>query len=214
LTTSGWGPILNISDFETGINNRMNVTYKFASGTSGLSAANAMTVVKVTNGAAEYGTVSENPSSTTVKTLQSILTPNKTVKSIQTFVQNIDGWTAVDGAEVYISKITVEYKSHVTVPPSNFGKARKLADGQEIVVDGFNDDESWDVPEEEIYPINRKALGDVTNPDVSSGSFQALWDDTYLYIFYDITDDNPVELEATSTQPWNNDGVEIFVDRV
>jgi hypothetical protein len=45
----------------------------------------------------------------------------------------------------------------------------------------------------------------------SYGGWVAMWDLDYFYFFIDITDNDPIEL-GTSTNPWNNDGIELFID--
>ncbi|MGN6647472.1 MAG: glycoside hydrolase family 11 protein, partial [Cytophaga sp.] len=52
-------------------------------------------------------------------------------------------------------------------------------------------------------------VGTVTNSADLSGNFKALWDDTYLYVLADITDD---KLVNESTNVYDDDAVEVYVD--
>jgi len=56
------------------------------------------------------------------------------------------------------------------------------------------------------------AQGNVLNESDNSGYFHTLWDYSYLYCFARITDDDPIAIISGDTQPWFNDGIELFVD--
>jgi len=62
-----------------------------------------------------------------------------------------------------------------------------------------------------VLPASATKLiaGAVTNSTDLSGNFKALWDDTYLYVLADVTDDKKVN---ESANVYDDDAVEVYVD--
>jgi hypothetical protein len=60
-----------------------------------------------------------------------------------------------------------------------------------------------------LNPPGLMRSGVVTNSADLSGNFKALWDNTYLYVLADITDD---KLVNDSPNIYDDDGVEVYVD--
>ncbi|MGA1979590.1 MAG: CBM9 family sugar-binding protein [Sedimentisphaerales bacterium] len=78
------------------------------------------------------------------------------------------------------------------------------------VIDGIKDD-AWSASEK--HPISYTVKGGFSpseSPADLSGSWWALWDSNYLYVFVDINDSNLCNNSAGES--WNNDSVEIFID--
>jgi len=76
------------------------------------------------------------------------------------------------------------------------------------VVDSVWDRASW-------APINVFWLGTQSNPSAQdySGRYKALWDENYLYILYDITDDRIYDgVRDALDRYWEDDTVELFID--
>ncbi len=60
------------------------------------------------------------------------------------------------------------------------------------------------------YSINKLTLGTVSSTADLSGTWKALWDNTNLYVFIEITDD--IKMNDSGTSWWEDDAVEIFID--
>lgn len=76
------------------------------------------------------------------------------------------------------------------------------------VVDSVWDRASW-------APINVFWLGTQANPSAQdySGRYKALWDENYLYVLYDITDDRIYDgVRNALDRYWEDDTVELFID--
>ncbi|RYY76913.1 MAG: PKD domain-containing protein [Gammaproteobacteria bacterium] len=76
------------------------------------------------------------------------------------------------------------------------------------VVDSVWERASW-------APINVFWLGTQSNPSAQdySGRYKALWDENYLYILYDITDDRIYDgVRDALDRYWEDDTVELFID--
>jgi len=75
-------------------------------------------------------------------------------------------------------------------------------------VDSVWDRASW-------APINVFWLGTQSNPSAQdySGRYKALWDENYLYVLYDITDDRIYDgVRDALDRYWEDDTVELFID--
>lgn len=76
------------------------------------------------------------------------------------------------------------------------------------VVDSVWERASW-------TPINVFWLGTQSNPSEQdySGRYKALWDENYLYVLYDITDDRIYDgVRNALDRYWEDDTVELFID--
>jgi hypothetical protein len=76
------------------------------------------------------------------------------------------------------------------------------------VVDSVWDRASWS-------SINVFWLGTQSNPSAQdySGRYKALWDENYLYVLYDITDDRIYDgVRDALDRYWEDDTVELFID--
>ncbi len=74
------------------------------------------------------------------------------------------------------------------------------------VIDGVVD-ASWTSADEQ--GIDRRILGNISNPQDLSAEWKATWDSTNLYILVTVHDE---DLNNTSIDWWNDDSVEIFLD--
>lgn len=77
-----------------------------------------------------------------------------------------------------------------------------------ITIDGTID-AIWNNASIPTASTTKLVNGTVSNAADLSGSFKALWDDTYLYILADITDDITMN---ESTNSYDDDAVEIYLD--
>ena len=79
-----------------------------------------------------------------------------------------------------------------------------------IVIDGFVDD-AWS--ESHWYSIDKIILGTLSEPDDFSGRFRMLWDENYLYLQAEITDDVLFDQHADPLKRyWDDDCLEVFID--
>jgi regulation of enolase protein 1 (concanavalin A-like superfamily) len=75
------------------------------------------------------------------------------------------------------------------------------------VIDGIKED-VWSASEEHgILNLDADSLPD--SPADCSGSWWALWDSDYLYVFVDVNDE---DLQNDSGESWQDDSVEIYID--
>jgi hypothetical protein len=132
---------------------------------------------------------------------------SKDVNGVQIAVQDKGyGWGAAVGPVLYVSKIyTMDDLPIETVSPETFYTAHYYDDI--VTLDGVADEYGGAA----LDNINRPAL---TTAGVTgaSGTLQMLWDDDYLYVMANVTDATVVTYPSESTQPWVNDGIEIFAD--
>jgi hypothetical protein len=78
-------------------------------------------------------------------------------------------------------------------------------------IDGSQDDiwNSTDVVDMDKYVIISGETGNPTNTADLTCNFRALWDETYLYLYICITDD---EINLANPNTWEQDGIELFFD--
>jgi hypothetical protein len=81
------------------------------------------------------------------------------------------------------------------------------AGSPEPVIDGIRED-IWLVSEEHEIPYNNVGEDPVDDMDCS-GTWWALWDIDYLYLYVDVKDE---DLQNDSGESWQDDSVEIYVD--
>jgi len=79
-----------------------------------------------------------------------------------------------------------------------------------IVIDGIID-EAWS--KSKWYPIDKLILGELPKANDFSGRFKILWDQDYLYIQAEITDDVLFDQHAEPLNfYWDDDCLEVFID--
>jgi len=79
-----------------------------------------------------------------------------------------------------------------------------------MTIDGVADEKAWD--EAEWNEIDQRWLGEPYSEDDFSGRFKLSWDENYLYLMAEITDDKLVNIYEGTNQYWNDDILEIFID--
>ena len=80
-----------------------------------------------------------------------------------------------------------------------------------IIVDGKNDDESWNLAT--WQPLNQLILGQKPTAEDFSGQFKILWDTKKLYLLVEITDDVLFDQHADPLHLyWDDDCLEVFID--
>ncbi len=97
----------------------------------------------------------------------------------------------------------VEYKYYVPPVPLTFCST---ADKPQI--DGVADCFWENIPAKQI---DNPLFGTVTSTTDNSGSFKTFWDAEALYLFVTIMDDILIN-DTPGVTPWNNDGLELFID--
>lgn len=150
--------------------------------------------------------------------VEAAVAENKTFDGMQVAAQmNVDPWDAITGAYIYIGKMTVSY----IVPE----KATPPATGVVNFATGITIDDQYDDAFEQsaVYKINRIALGTVAGTAAAAGAevaedngdsygiFYMVGDLKNFYLYAEIEDNDPT-LIGSGTAPWNNDGLEIFMD--
>ena len=97
-------------------------------------------------------------------------------------------------------------RAEITVRVSQKYKIYKVS--TPITIDG-TPDAAWGNASVLPASATKLIVGAVSNSTDLSGNFKALWDDTYLYVLADVTDDAKVN---ESTNVYDDDGVEVYVD--
>ncbi|WP_116105543.1 sugar-binding protein [Lewinella sp. IMCC34191] len=87
-------------------------------------------------------------------------------------------------------------------------KALVAGTGRPISVDGAVDP-AWE--QAQVYDLDKVSTGIVTGATDLSASYRTMWDETYLYLLVEVVDDVLVPV-ANPGQPWNFDGVEVYLD--
>ncbi|HEY8940321.1 MAG TPA: glycoside hydrolase family 6 protein [Cellvibrio sp.] len=98
--------------------------------------------------------------------------------------------------------------SVVTEPNTYIAPKAQVAPEIDGTIDAVWDQASW-------APINVFWLGTQPDPDAQdySGQYKALWDENYLYLLFDITDDRLYDNTRSALDAyWEDDTVEIFID--
>ncbi len=94
-----------------------------------------------------------------------------------------------------------EADAEVAVASVAFGKP---------VLDGVKDN-VWSLSSEQIMTKTKTGAALLTSSADCSGSWWALWDSEYLYVFIDVNDEDLVQ-DSPPTQGWWDDRVELFID--
>lgn len=118
--------------------------------------------------------------------------------------------TSVAGTTTYYVSQTLNgcegAKASIVVNVTNNFKVYSVTTAP--VIDGVMDD-IW--TNASVMPANASKLlsGTITNAADLSGNFKALWDNTYLYVLTDVTDDTKVN---DSQNSYDDDAVEVYID--
>ncbi|MFC2138163.1 choice-of-anchor D domain-containing protein, partial [Bacteroidota bacterium] len=83
----------------------------------------------------------------------------------------------------------------------------KLPSGQAPVIDGIKES-LWDGVE--LHNINTDYVGE--SPTLDSATWQAVWNDTAIFILVYVEDDIHCDQWCTGNSDWQSDGVEIYFD--
>jgi endo-1,4-beta-D-glucanase Y len=118
--------------------------------------------------------------------------------------------TSATGTTVYYVGQTLNgcegARTSVTIHVVNNYKIFKVS--APVVVDGTID-AVWNNASVLPAAATKLLSGTVTNAADLSGNFKALWDDTYLYVLSDVTDEMKI---SESTNAYDDDGVEVYID--
>jgi hypothetical protein len=211
VKVNGWNSNLAITPFEVGDNNKMTLSVKYAEGTSGFDGSIIQTFVQA--GAKDGSTFSAsiNPSPAELTEIITDARPNTVVNNLQIAAQQTSGdWVAISDAFVYVSKITVSYAEAQMAVAPNTTEVAFSAEAADITIDGLYDDAYGEVANAIARVAANETGGDISETN-SSGEWLAVGDLENFYIFIEVNDDDPIAL-GTSTTPWMNDGVELFMD--
>ncbi len=220
ITTDNWTNFLTLdSTIHFGEDN--NITFKIMidPGTSGLSSEELHFYL---GGFYPEYVYKENEIFTGGDSAYNVLTEvnitvpeGKSLNVLQFAVQETENWSAVNGAIYYIGKITSNKIVYPYVfPPTTLNV--HPTNGSNVTLDGLMLEDAWASSDLEFVsnPISFVEGYPASNADNSAGWY-ALYDSENLYLYIDITDDVIVPMsdpEASSAQPWMNDGFELFFD--
>ncbi len=80
-----------------------------------------------------------------------------------------------------------------------------------IQIDGLVNEASWETVN--WNPINQRWLGKEYSADDFSGRYKLLWDENFLYVLAEITDDKLIDTHPDGlVKYWDDDCLEIFID--
>ncbi len=212
-TLDEWNQILTIDNFEILKNNKMILhDMKYDKGGTSYEAAGVkvhyeMKYNDVSKGLYEF----DPPAMTTLYTDTADITMNDTVNQIQFAVMETTDWSAIKDAYLYVGKISVIFADKVPAVAPETGEIAFTSAA--ITLDGILDDAYAPF---DGYPVTKIALNetgnDVIPADQSSGTWYSCGDTENFYFFIVVKDNDPIDMAVTSTAPWNNDGVELFLD--
>ncbi len=218
VKVDGWNTSLPIAPFETGKNNKVHMQLAYGQNIATTAPADARVFVQAMAAGAGSFSAELKPGTDVITTCNGDAKPNVTIDGLQVAVQDMaNGWAAITDAYVYIGKITVSYYELQNATPLNTAVVNFTS--LPVEVDGLYDD-AFDASL--VNKVNRIALGTVNGVDAAANAEVTANNDNYgellmvadmdnLYIYLDVTDNDPLDL-GTSTQPWMNDGVELFMD--
>lgn len=132
----------------------------------------------------------------------------KDINGVQIALQDKgDSWNAVTGPVIYLSTIeTIDELVLETTSPKTFYDVNFTE--EIITIDG----DGSEYESATSANIDRFASSGASDVKGATGTMKLLWDADYLYVQADVTDATVVDYPAESTQPWMNDGVEVFAD--
>ncbi len=83
---------------------------------------------------------------------------------------------------------------------------------EDIVIDGFDMEDNWlDAVSTPIENVNFVVDGEEAVP-ANGSNFRALYDEEFLYLFVEVTDNSPTPPPSGGTDWWFYDNVEFFID--
>lgn len=217
IKVSAWDTWVNFPEFANAANNTVKFKAKYDKGSSDYeySAIN----IHVNAGADSKVISSINaPATDGFIDIEAKIAENTKFNCLQVAAQmNVDPWDAISDAYVLVGKMTVSY---VTLE-----KATPPVTGVVNFATGITIDDQYDDAFEKstAYKINRMALGTVAGTAAAAGAevvedngdsygiFYMVGDLKNFYLYAEIEDNDPT-LIGDGTAPWNNDGLEIFMD--
>jgi hypothetical protein len=226
-----WGPSMTIKSYNTGSFNRIYADIKYEQGTATYDAAHTQTGVNVgTSTTYDLANLGISPSPTVFTTDTSVIAQNLDVNHLQIYAQNTTDWNSVAGCAVYVGIIKAKFKKDELVVPTSTANIPYIGEETYTMdINGLADEDVYDKAYEDAEDatagniVDNIATGSVDgvaaakdavaaadNTD-SYGGWVAMWDDNNFYFFIDVTDNDPINVGA-STAPWNNDGIELFLD--
>jgi len=211
VKVNAWSSNLPITPFEVGENNKMTVKTKYEAGTSGVEGANAQCFIQPTGEGGVSFSATINPAPADLTEIISDTKPNTTVNNLQIAAQQTSGnWDALVDAYVYVSKITVSFAEAQPAVAPNTTSVAFSADAAAIIIDGLYDDAYGEVANVVDRVASNETGGDISETN-SWGEWLAVADLENFYFYININDNDPIAL-GSSTTPWMNDGIELFMD--
>jgi cellulose 1,4-beta-cellobiosidase len=146
------------------------------------------------------------PTNPGVKTVE--VTAGQTASSASTSSEGVSS-SSVDSSSSSLSSSSSSSSSSVAAEPNSY-VAPRVQTAPEIdgTIDAVWEQAAW-------APINVFWLGTQPNPtaDDYTGQYKALWDENYLYLLFDVTDERLYDhTRDPLSNYWEDDTVEIFID--
>lgn len=79
-----------------------------------------------------------------------------------------------------------------------------------ITIDGIASEDAWE--NAPWHELDQRWLGEAYTEEDFTGKFKLAWDENYLYLLAEITDDSLFHRYEGTELYWNNDILEVFVD--
>ncbi len=213
VTLDGWNTTLPIPAFDMGKNNTMTFKASYDPGTSGIDNANGQLFVQAMGESGALWAVTENPAPSDLTELSGDAKSGSTVTGLQLAVQETSGnWDAVIGGIMYLGKVTVSYEEAQLADPPATTTLAFSSIAKDIDIDGLYDDAYDASPVNVVDRVAVNDLGGDISKDDSYGEWMAVGDLDNFYFYIEINDDDMIDMDPSSTQPWMNDGIELFMD--
>jgi hypothetical protein len=124
------------------------------------------------------------------------------IHKIQFYVQERVNWGSPAGDTIFVGKIKA-YK--YAYPQATATVFDTIDYAEDFDITDTEADTIWD--NATTKNVNKLALGTVAG---ATGTYQALWNEDYLYLNINVTD--ATKIDFTGESPWNNDCAEVFID--
>lgn len=89
--------------------------------------------------------------------------------------------------------------------------ANSIRTDETITIDGIGSETDWE--QATWYPIDQLVFASSIDPNDFSGRFKSLWDESFIYLLVEVTDDSLSDDYSNPTENyWQDDCVELFID--
>ena len=210
---NAWETTFGIAGFEINTSelNRFKVKAKYVVGQGGYTIDQINNFIQIAN--SDYTKSASAASAASAEITEYIAEINSsfTVTQLQFAGQEIvsSDWTGLVGDTMYVGVIEAYYEEVAVV----FATPRKIIDAypvdeEGIELDGFDSEESWLSISSYTPIVNTDSS---INPEAEfQGEMLACYDDNYLYLFLNITDNTATEYDGSNSL--QKDGVQVYFD--